>query len=289
MSKTKQKKRVVYQGVEGAYSHLAAKKFLPTHVPHGVPTFEHVVNNVSSGKAALGLLPIENSSAGRVADVHHLLPHSKLTVVAEHFLPIRHCLIGPTGGSMHDVRRVYSHPQALAQCSIFLKSLSLEAVPFGDTADAVRHISELQDPSAAAIGSAIAAKTYKNTHILRENIQNKLDNVTRFLVVQRAHRQEELTGNVMTSIYYTVRNVPAVLYKSLSGFATSGINILTLESFVPMNKTADASFYLEFEGTPYSPSGKIAMEELGYYCKNVDILGVYKKSSYRKALSPRAR
>lgn len=283
------KPKVGYQGVDGAYSQMAAREYFGKSAEtYGAPTFEHLINEVRQNRADYGFLPIENSVAGRVTDAHHLLAHSKLVVVGEHFMPIKHMLVGVKGAKLGDVKRVYSHPQALAQCSNFLKALGVEAVPFGDTADAVRHIAQKGDVSVAAVASKLAAETYPGATILRDNIQNRSDNVTRFLVIRKGNGEEHPTGDVITSISYTVRNIPAALYKSLSGFATTGINIINLESFVPMTNGGDASFYLEFEGSPDSPMGRVAVEELGYYAKNVDVLGVYKKSPYRKILSAKA-
>ncbi|PIR82318.1 prephenate dehydratase [Candidatus Kaiserbacteria bacterium CG10_big_fil_rev_8_21_14_0_10_59_10] len=276
---------VAYQGVPGAYSSIAARKAFPKLPARGYPTFEEVVAAAKRGSAAYALLPIENSTAGRVADIHHLLPGSKLHVVGEYFLPVRHCLVGLRGAKWKDIARVYSHREALSQCARYIRGLGAEPVPFGDTAGAVEHVVAAGSKSNAAIASAEAAALHTGSTILARNIQDSADNVTRFLIVTGKRPRRAPKERVITSVVYKVRDIPAALFKSLSGFATAGVNIIKLESFVPMARHADAHFYIEFEGNPSVYPASVAMEELGYYARELEILGTYAKSPYRRTFN----
>ena len=275
-------KRVGYQGVPGAYSSIAAREAFPRLPSVGFPTFDETVAALQGGDVAYALLPIENSTSGRVADMHHLLPGSGLTIIGEHFLPIHHCLIGLKGVSRDDIRHIYSHREALNQCRNYIRSLGAEAVPYGDTAAAVDHIANLEDPHVAALASKLAAERSEKVRIMERDVEDCSDNVTRFLVLTKGGSvRPPRTGDNLTSVVFETRDVPAALFKSLAGFATAGTNIIKLESFVPMAAHTHASFYLEFEGTPDTPPQRIALEELGHYTRSVTILGCYPKSPYR--------
>ncbi|OGG72545.1 hypothetical protein A3A38_02030 [Candidatus Kaiserbacteria bacterium RIFCSPLOWO2_01_FULL_53_17] len=276
------KQLVAYQGVPGAYSNIAAEAVFPKLPSKGFATFEDVVRAVQRGKTVYALLPIENSTAGRVADIHHLLPGSGLTIAAEYFQPVRHCLIAYKGTLLKDIRRIYSHREALTQCARYIRKLGVEPVPFGDTAGAVKHIVSEKRTDIAALASAKAASLYRGAVIVQKEVQDDPDNVTRFLILTKNGHKKALTKNVITSIVYKTRDVPAALFKTLSGFATTGTNMIKLESFVPMARHTDAHFYLEFEGNPTVYPSTIALEELQYYTRSFEILGTYPKSPYRK-------
>ncbi len=273
--------RVGYQGVSGAYSSIAVAEYFPAAQAIGYPTFDDVVAALKAGDVAYALLPIENSTSGRVADLHHLLPKSGLTIVGEHFLPIHHCLIAHRGTVLRNIRHIYSHREALGQCRAYIRKLRAEPVPFGDTAGAVDHIVAEKNPAYAALASSAAAKRHKTAIVLQKNVEDRADNVTRFLVLTKNRPYTAPHSDVITSIVYATRDVPAALFKSLGGFATAGVNIIKLESFVPMTRHEEASFYVEFEGHPDSDAVHIALDELRYYARKLTILGTYAKSPFR--------
>ncbi|MDP2650421.1 MAG: prephenate dehydratase domain-containing protein [bacterium] len=276
------KETVAYQGVPGAYSSIAVREYFPGLSAEGFPTFDEVIGALKQGAVRYAMLPIENSTSGRVADIHHLLPKSGLHIIGEYFLPIRHALIGHTSATLESVRRVYSHREALSQCRTFIREHNLESVPFGDTAGAVKYVSEEKKADNAAIASREAADLYENTHVLSENIQTNDDNVTRFLVLQKEKPETIPENGSITSLVYGVRDIPAALYHSLGCFARADTNIIKLESFVPMTKHTDAHFYLEFEGNPEFSPCKEALSELLEYTKDLEVLGTYEKSPYRE-------
>ena len=280
------KNKIAYQGVEGAYSFVAANEYFGKNNNFiGFATFEEVVEAVRDKKADFAFLPIENSVAGRVASMHTLLPKSGLYIVGEYLFPVKHNLIASKKTSLDNIKYVYSHPQALAQSAEFIKKLGLKEIPFGDTAAAVKYVSEKGDKFSAAIGSRLSAKLYKNVKIIARNINTRKTNTTRFLILSRtAKKIVRDEKELITSIFYKTKNIPAALYKTLSGFATVSINVIKLESFIPLFENEDASFYLEFEGTTNSKEAKQALLELGYYAKEVIILGTYKrhKKRYKK-------
>lgn len=273
---------VAYQGVEGSYSSIAASEYFPEGERTGYPTFDAVVDAVQNDEAIHALLPIENSTAGRVADLHHLLPDSGLTVIGEHFLPIKHAIIGLEGAQLEDIKYAYSHREALSQCMQTLRALNIEPVPFGDTAKAVSFIAKTNDRSMAALASVYAAELYDNVQVLKENVQDAPDNVTRFLVLTKNPENKPRNGDdTITSIVYDVLDTPAALYESLGAFAKHGVNIIKLESFVPMHKHKNAHFYLECIGDPDTPPLQNALKELENFTKRMHVLGVYEKSPYR--------
>lgn len=278
------KSTVAYQGVEGSYSSIAAQQYFKNTRAIGFPTFDEVVRAVIKGKADYALLPIENSTAGRVADLHHLLPGSGLHVVGEHFLPVHHALIVQKGAKLSEITHVYSHREALSQCQKSLRTLKLTPVPFGDTAGAVEFISGLDHRKFAALAAPAAAKQFPTTKVLKKHLEDDPENVTRFLILQKKKPKTTPKKNCITSIVYGVRDIPAALYKTLGGFATTGVNIIKLESFVPMQRHKNAHFYLEFEGNPNEKPGSLALDELKHYARDLEILGTYTKSAYRKKI-----
>lgn len=273
--------KIAYQGVEGSYSSLAVAEFDSKAERIGYPTFDAVVAAVQNDEATHAFLPIENSTAGRVADLHHLLPKSGLTVIAEHFLPVRHALIALKKATLKDIQKVYSHREALSQCTKTLRTLNIEPVPYGDTAKAVSFIVETGDKQNAALASTYAAELHDSVHILQENLQDANDNVTRFLVLTKNPENKPLNGECITSIVYDVLDTPAALYESLGSFAKYGINIIKLESFVPMQHHKEAHFYLECLGKADESPLKDSLVELQEHTKHISALGTYEKSSYR--------
>lgn len=277
------KLKVGYQGVPGAYSSLAVKEYFPSATARGFATFADVVSALKNGDVTYALLPIENSTSGRVADIHHLLPGSGLSIIDEHFLPIRHCLIALSGVKKRDIRDAYSHREALAQCAQYLHKNHVTPIPFGDTAGSVEYIIAENLRDAGAIASLYAAELHrKHVLVLERDIQDDPHNVTRFLVLARGSAKKNMSGDVVTSLSFETRDVPAALFKALSGFATAGVNIIKLESFIPMSRNGSAHFYLEFEGNPTNSHCAVALQECGFYAKKLEILGTYPKNLFRK-------
>jgi len=273
---------LAFQGVPGAYSHLACVARFPEMETLPCHSFEDAFEAVRSRRAKLSMIPIENSLGGRVADIHQLLPGSGLYIIDEHFQPVHHCLLAPKGASIESLKRVYSHPQALAQCREQLRVLGVEPVAYSDTAGAAQEAAARQDPETGAVASKLAAETY-GLEILRERIEDRLGNTTRFVVMSRDRVDPESGTDSMISFIFQTRSQPAALYKALGGFATNGVNITKLESYhVDANFTV-AQFYAEVEGHPADKAVDRAMEELQYFSEKVRILGVYPKNAFREA------
>ncbi|MFA7638461.1 MAG: prephenate dehydratase [Parvibaculum sp.] len=279
-------KTIAFQGEAGANSHIACREAFPDMMSLPCDTFEDVFAAVSEGRARLGMIAIENSLAGRVADVHHLIPGSGLYIVGEHFLPVRHQLLGLKGTKIEDIKTVHSHVHALGQCRRVIRELGLKAVVAADTAGAARQIAEEGDPSRAAIASSLAASIY-DLDILRPNIEDAEHNTTRFIVMANEPNDADPEDEpVITSFIFRVRNVPAALYKALGGFATNGVNMTKLESY-QLEGTFNASqFYADIEGHPSSRHVRLALEELEFFTSELRILGVYKSHPYRAAIAP---
>src|SRR5690554_2481072 len=279
-------KTIAFQGEAGANSHIACREAFPDMISLPCDTFEDVFAAVSEGRARLGMIAIENSLAGRVADVHHLIPGSGLYIVGEHFLPVRHQLLGLKGTKIEDIKTVHSHVHALGQCRRVIRELGLKAVVAADTAGAARQIAEEGDPSRAAIASSLAASIY-DLDILRPNIEDAEHNTTRFIVMANEPNDADPEDEpVITSFIFRVRNVPAALYKALGGFATNGVNMTKLESY-QLEGTFNASqFYADIEGHPSSRHVRLALEELEFFTSELRILGVYKAHPYRAAIAP---
>ncbi|MGI9607447.1 MAG: prephenate dehydratase [Acidimicrobiales bacterium] len=274
---------IAFQGVPGAYSHMACSAAHPEMDPVGHDTFAQAFASVEDGSCELGMIPIENTLGGRVADIHHLLPESNLSIIGEHFQPVRHQLLAPPGASLETLKTVASHEQGLAQCRDLIRELGVEPMDFGDTAGAAKEAAERNDPSFGAIASELAAETY-GLQILRSRIEDKLGNTTRFVVMsRRAIEPDPRDGAAITSIVFQVRSVPGALYKALGGFATNGVNITKLESYMTDQSFTVAQFYAEFDGHPADPAVANAFEELQFFCSKMKKLGTYPRSPWRES------
>ena len=271
-----------FQGVKGAYSELAGTLIYPEARSIACKTFEEMFEHVREGKADIAIVPIENSKAGRVADTQRLIPNSKLKIISEYFLEINHCLIAPKGATLESIKTVYSHEQAIAQCRNSLIKYGKEMIVAADTAGAAKLVSEWNKKDNAAIASNLAAEIY-NLEIIKSNFQDSNNNVTRFLIMsQKLLDINKIENDIMTTLVFTVRSIPAALYKSLGGFASNGVNITKLESYIHPQGFDVAQFYIDFEGHPETKPVKLAVEEMKFFCKKIDILGIYKASEFRK-------
>ncbi len=271
-----------FQGINGAYSEMAGKNLFPSAESLACPTFEEMFFSVKEGKADVAIVPIENSRAGRVADTQRLIPESDLKIVGEYFLEVKHSLIVLPGTKMSEIKRIHSHEQGIAQCREKIIKLKKEMVVAADTAGAAKKISELQSKEDAAIASELASKIY-DLEILESDFQDSQNNVTRFLIMStKINEISSEENDLITTLVFTVRSIPAALYKCLGGFASNGVNITKLESYVHPQGFDVAQFYIDFEGHPEQKSVKFALEEMKFFCKLMNILGVYKKSEFRK-------
>ncbi len=274
--KTDPSETIAFQGREGAHADLACRTHYPYMYTVACPTFDDVFELVSEGKVALGLIPIENSQAGRVAEIHQILPRTDAHIVGEHFQKIEHHLLGVKGAKLEDVKTIYSHPQALMQCRQHVRELG-EVVTEGysNTADAAHAVADWNDPSKAALASRLAGELY-GLEVLQPDMQDSNENVTVFVAIAKEPKEiPDDTPHVITTVLFTIRNIPSALYKALGGFATNGINMLKLESYIPGGVSSTAQFYISFEGNPEERSVQLALEELGFFCKKVQVLGVY--------------
>ncbi|MEO0983065.1 MAG: prephenate dehydratase [Pseudomonadota bacterium] len=268
-------KRIAFQGERGANSHIACAEARPDLEPLPCHTFEDVFAAVERGEADMAMIPVENTIAGRVGDIHHLLPHTSLHMVGEHFLPIRFQLLGVKGAKLDEVRRAYSHIMALGQCRRFLREHGVEAEAAADTAGAARYVSELGDPAAAAIAPTLAAEVY-GLDVLASDIEDAEHNMTRFVLMAREPLDlEPGDETTVTAFLFQVRNIPAALYKGLGGFATNGVNMTKLESYQIGGSFSATQFYAEIEGHPDQRPVQLALEELGFFSSSLKILGVY--------------
>ncbi|MCU0301127.1 MAG: prephenate dehydratase [Candidatus Nanopelagicales bacterium] len=273
---------VAFQGELGANSQIAINEVFPAATPLPCATFEDVFATVADGTAPLAMIPIENSLAGRVSDIYHLLPVSGLAIVGEHFLPIRHQLVGVPGARIEDLRTVESHVMALGQCRRAIRRLGLQPIVAADTAGSAREVAAVGDPTRAAIASELAARTY-GLEVLASNIEDADHNTTRFLVLSReAEDMDPAEGPMITTLVFRVRNVPAALYKALGGFATNGVNMTKLESYMLDGHFSATQFYADVEGHPEDRGLAFALEELGFFSHEVSILGTYPASSLRR-------
>ncbi len=272
---------VAFQGVPGAYSDLACRSALPRMATLPCPSFEDVFAAVREGQAARAMIPIENSLAGRVADIHHLMPESGLHIVGEHFQRVNHQLLAPRGATLEGLRTVESHVQALSQCRRLIRRLGLKPVVRADTAGAAAEVAERGDPSVAAIASALAAEIY-GLDVLKADIEDAEHNTTRFVILSRTPERPAPGGAVITTLVFRVRSVPAALYKALGGFATNGINITKLESYIVDGAFTVAQFYADIEGHPDQRPVALALEELCFFSTEVKVLGVYPASPFRR-------
>ncbi|MDF2620264.1 MAG: Prephenate dehydratase [Xanthobacteraceae bacterium] len=277
-------RRIVFQGEPGANSHIACREVYPDHEAVPCPTFEDAFAALQNGEADLGMIPIENSVAGRVADIHHLMPTSGLTIVGEFFLPLSHQLMAVKGATLATVKTVESHVMALGQCRNIIRKLGLKPIVDADTAGAARLVAEAGDPSRAAVASRLAAEIY-GLDIIAENIEDEAHNTTRFIVLAKEGEWAPANnGPTVTTFVFRVRNVPAALYKALGGFATNGVNMTKLESYQLDGEFFATQFYADVDGHPDDHALKLALEELSFFSKEVRILGVYPAHPYRIAL-----
>ncbi len=273
---------IAFQGAPGAYSDLACRNAKPGMTTLPSATFEEAFAAVREGRAELAMIPIDNTVAGRVADIHHLLPESGLHIVGEHFQPVVHHLLAPRGATIQGLKTVHSHVHALPQCRKLIAELGLKAIVHADTAGAAADVAARQDPSEAAIASELAGQIYGLTS-LRANVADLANNTTRFIIMRREPVDPDpVEGPVITSFVFRVRSVPAALYKALGGFATNGINITKLESYMVDGAFTVAQFYAEIDGHPERRPERLALEELSFFSREVRILGVYPADPFRR-------
>jgi len=279
------KKKIVFQGEPGANSHLAITEAYPGAEAIPCATFEDAFAAVRTGRAELAMIPIENSIAGRVADIHHLMPTSKLHIVDEHFMPVHHQLLALKGASLKALKTVESHVHALGQCRNVIRKLGIKAIVAADTAGSAREVSEAGDKTRASIATKLAAKIY-GLRVLATNIEDEKHNTTRFVVLSRTAKwaKPKPRQKTVTTFVFEVRNIPAALYKALGGFATNGINMTKLESYMIGGSFSATQFYADVEGHPKERGLELALQELDFVCqpKSLKILGVYPAHPFRK-------
>jgi prephenate dehydratase len=277
--------KIAFQGERGANSHIACAEAFPDHEPLPCRTFEDAFAAVSSGAAHLAMIPIENSIAGRVADIHHLMPASHLHIVGEHFLRVHHQLLGVAGSRLEELETVASHVHALGQCRNVIAELGLRTIVAADTAGAARELAESGDRHRAVIATTLAAQIY-GLEIRRANIEDEEHNTTRFLVLAVEPQDAEPEERpVITTFVFRVRNVPAALYKALGGFATNGVNMTKLESYQLEGQFSATQFYADIEGHPADRPVRLALEELAFFTNSLRILGIYRASPYRAEIA----
>ncbi|XSG81607.1 MAG: prephenate dehydratase [Methyloligella sp. ZOD6] len=282
------RQKIAFQGEPGANSHLACKDAYPEMEPLPCATFEDALGALKSGEAALAMIPIENSVAGRVADIHHLLPESGLFIVGEHFERVRHQLLVLPGTKLNELKTVHSHTMALGQCRNVIRELKLTPVTEADTAGAAKELAETEDRTRAAIASTLAAEIY-GLEVAKSDIEDAEHNTTRFVVLATEPRTPSLEdGPAITSFMFRVRNVPAALYKALGGFATNGVNMTKLESYQLGGSFNASQFYADIEGHPEDRLVKLALEELAFYSAELTIFGTYPASPFRAQLKAQA-
>ena len=273
--------RIALQGEQGCFSHLASLEIFPNAEIKFCSTFEDTFQLAKENPKYKIVIPIENSLAGRVADIHYLIPKYKLQVHAEHFHTVNHNLLGIKGSKIKDIETVRSHSQAIGQCQKIISDNNLKPIISADTAGSARFIFEKKDKSEAAIASALAAKIY-DLEILKSNIEDESGNVTRFFIMGKESSHPELKNKrYITSCIFKVKSIPAALYKALGGFATNSVNLCKLESFSVKNTFDQVNFYIDIEGHIEDPSLQKALEELGFHTQKLDILGVYEAHQFR--------
>ena len=274
-------KKIAFQGELGAYSHLACIEAAPDHNPVACRTFESAMEHVNASECHLAMIPIENSVAGRVADIHYLLGGYDLKIYSEHFQEINHQLMVKPGASLDTIKNVRSHSMAIGQCHAAIKKYNLDVIIMADTAGSAKFISEQGTMEDSAIASTLAADTY-GLDIVDTNIQDMKNNTTRFLIMSKDLQQERNEKlSYLTSCIFEVKSVPSALYKALGGFATNGVNLTKLESFIVDGDFNKAQFYIDLDGHAEDQSVKGALEELSFYTEKLKVLGVYPKHSYR--------
>jgi prephenate dehydratase len=273
--------KVAFQGEKGAYSHLASLEVFPNADVKACSTFEETFKLAKENSNYKILIPIENSLAGRVADMHYLIPKYKLQIHGEHFQKVYHNLLGLKGATIKDIKTVRSHSQAIGQCQKIISVNKFKSIISADTAGSAKFISEKKDISESAIASDLAAKIY-NLEILKSNIEDESENITRFLIMGSESRHPDFKDKkYITSCIFKLKSIPAALYKALGGFATNGVNLCKLESFAAKNTFDQVNFYIDIEGHIDDPSLQKALEELGFHTQKLDILGVYEAHKFR--------
>jgi prephenate dehydratase len=282
--------RIAFQGEFGANSDMACRDMFPAMEPLPCATFEDAFNALAQGEADLAMIPIENTIAGRVADIHHLLPESQLHIVGEYFMPIHFQLMALPGVDRSEIRTVHSHVHAVGQCRKVVRANGWKAVVAGDTAGAARLVSESNDRTMSALAPRLAAELY-GLNILEENVEDTETNVTRFVVLSREAKippRPVADEVVVTTFVFRVRNIPAALYKAMGGFATNGVNMTKLESYQIGGAFQATVFYADIEGHPNQRNVRLALEELSFFSSEVRILGTYLASPYRQIAARRA-
>lgn len=275
--------RIAYQGEAGSNSHIACLRFFPDYQPEPCKTFEEALGSVEKGDNELAMIPIDNSIAGRVGDIHHLLPRMRLHIIGERFLRIRFQLMGLQNAELQGIHSAYSHVMALEQCRSFLNRNSIQGLTAADTAGAARFVSESNDGTVAAIAPKLASEVY-NLKVLANDIEDAEHNTTRFLIMSRDPLDiDPATTPAVTAFVFQVRNIPASLYKSLGGFATNGVNMTKLESYMIDGSFSATRFYAEVEGHPDHRSVQLALEELGFFSNSLKVLGVFPAGDRRIA------
>jgi len=276
-----EKIKVAFQGEKGAYSHLACTEVFPNIEPKSCSTFEEAFMLARDNSNYKIIIPIENSLAGRVADIHYLIPKYKLQIHAEHFQKVSHNLLGIKESKIEDIKTVRSHSQAIGQCNKIISKQKLKPIISADTAGSAKFISEKKDKSESAIASSLAAQIY-NLKILKSNVEDETGNVTRFFIMGKDSRHPEFKDKkYITSCIFKLKSIPAALYKALGGFATNGVNLTKLESFSVKNTFDQVNFYIDIEGHIENTSIQKALEELGFHTEKLDILGVYEAHKFR--------
>lgn len=274
--------KIVYQGEPGAYSHLACSQYFPGHEPVACSSFAKAFAQVRSGEAHCAMIPVENTVAGRVSDIYHLLPEGGLHIIGERYLPIHHQLLGVPGAKLSDIRNARSHHMALGQIRKFLSKNEIDAIADVDTAGAARKVVAAGDKSVAAVASKLAAETY-GLDILAEDIEDAAHNTTRFIILAGAPIHPDVSVSSVSSFVFKVRSVPSALYKALGGFASNGLNLTKLESYMVGGSFKAAQFYADVEGHIDSLAMKNALEELAFFSENITHLGTYPMDDIRLA------
>ena len=277
----KNKIKVAFQGEKGAYSHLACLEVFPNADAIACSTFEETFQLAKDNSEYKIVIPIENSLAGRVADIHYLIPKYRLQIHSEHFQKVTHNLLGIKGSKIKDIKTVRSHSQAIGQCNKMISENKLKPIISADTAGSAKFISEKKDKTDSAIASELAAKIY-SLEILKSNVEDESGNVTRFFIMGKDSKHpEHKDEKYITSCIFKLKSIPAALYKALGGFATNGVNLCKLESFSVKNTFDQVNFYIDIEGHIEDPSLQKALEELGFHTQRLDILGVYEAHQFR--------
>lgn len=266
--------KIVYQGEPGAYSHLACSQFYPDHEPVACPSFAKAFAEVRSGEAHCAMIPVENTVAGRVSDIYHLLPEGGLHIIGERYLPVHHQLLGVPGAKLSDIQSARSHHMALGQVRKFLTQYAIDAIADVDTAGAARKVAAGGDVTVAAVASRLSAETY-GLDILASDIEDAAHNTTRFIVLADTPVLPAPETPSVSSFVFKVRSVPSALYKALGGFASNGLNLTKLESYMVGGSFRAAQFYADVEGHIESPAMKNALEELAFFSENITHLGTY--------------